>query len=573
MSSTNGHPAAEFRILGPIEAVVGGEPVDLGPPKRRLVLALLALECDRPVAVDRLVELSWETPPPAARRVIFAHIAKLRKALAGVHIVSTPPGYALRVDPESVDVHRFRRLLAHAAADRDPGQRSALLDEALELWRGPPLDGLTGGPAERLCHGLEEQRLSALEDHAEARLATGHHAVLVGELSGHLFRHPHRERLAACLMLALYRCDNTAAALQVYRRTTAALGAELGLDPSHTLTSVHEAILRRDPAVAAPPIVSPARPPAEVHRTPLEAGPAQLPAAVFGFAGRRAELAQLDRLLTETGAEPGAVRIAAICGPAGIGKTALALHWSHRVADRFPGGQLYVNLHGSGTGAAQLSPPGVLRGLLDSLGVPGQRVPAGVEAQAALYRSLLAGRRVLVVLDDARDTDQVRHLLPGTPGCLVVLTSRDPLAGLVAVEGAHPVLPDALTTGEARDLLAGRLGLRRVGAEPAAAEEIIAYCAHLPLALAVVAGRAATSPGRSLAAMAAEMRAEFGHLGHPGGDSAGRRHAALSWSYRRLGVESARPDGRPSLIPGHDGGRPVLASLTTIAPLRQARGA
>lgn len=267
--------AVEFRVLGPIDVVVDGEPVDLGPPKRRLVLALLALECGRPVAVDRLVELSWETPPPAARRVIFAHIAKLRKALAacdryGIRIVSTPPGYALRADPESVDVHRFRLLIARAAAAEDPGERTAVLSEALDMWRGPPLDGVTGGPAERLGHGLEQQRLSAIEDRAEAALAAGRHAILAGELFGHMLRHPHRERLAACLMLALYRCDNTVAALEVYRRTAEALRAELGLDPSPALTAVHEAILRRDPVIDAPararavPAADPARGPGPV---------------------------------------------------------------------------------------------------------------------------------------------------------------------------------------------------------------------------------------------------------------------------------------------------------------------
>jgi len=520
----------EFRVLGPIEAVVDGQLVDLGPPKRRLVLALLALECDRPVAVDRLVELSWEIPPPAARRVIFAHIAKLRRALAGaathgVEIVSMPPGYALRVDRASVDVHRFRHLVARAAARHNPLERSVLLCEALDLWRGPPLDGLTGSPARRLCHGLEEQQLSAIEDNAEANLAAGRHAVLVSELAGHLARHPHRERLAAYLMLAFHRCDNTAGALEVYRQTKAALGAELGLDPSHTLTSVLGAILRRDPSVAVPGMVAQTRPanggrvaeksrrqPSEdIHRVAHEAPdaiPAQLPAAVFAFTGRRAELAQLDMLLAETGRNPTATRITAICGAAGIGKTALALHWAHRVAGRFPDGQLYVDLRGFEPNASPLSPTEALRGFLDALGIPAHRIPVALQAQAALYRSRLAGLRVLVVLDNARDTEQVRNLLPGTPGCLAVLTSRDPLAGLVAVEGAYPVMLDLLTTSEARDLLSRRLGPPRMRAEPAAVEEIIACCARLPRALAIVAARVATNPGFSLAAMAAELRGD-----------------------------------------------------------------
>lgn len=247
-----------FRVLGPSAAMIDGRAVDLGPPKRRVLLALLLLECGRCVPVERLVDIAWEVPPPAARRVVFAHVARLRKALApaaayGVELVSTPPGYTLRVDPARVDAHLFRRLVQDGAALDDPVARAAVLRRALDLWHGPALDDLAGGPGlQRVRQGLENLRLMALEDRIEADLAAGRHRLVRGELAELVAQQPQYERLAGQLMLALYRCGNVSEALEVYGRTRAHLADELGLDPGPELSDLHTTILRRDRSLAAP---------------------------------------------------------------------------------------------------------------------------------------------------------------------------------------------------------------------------------------------------------------------------------------------------------------------------------
>jgi DNA-binding SARP family transcriptional activator len=257
VSHTWPHGPVEFRLLGSLEAVVDGQPVDLGPPKRRVLLALLLLECGRCVPVDRLVDIAWEVPPPAARRVVFAHVARLRKALApaaayGVSLVSTSPGYTLRADPAQVDAHVFRRLVQEASTG-DPRLQADRLRRALDLWRGPMLGDLPVGPGlQRICHGLDTLRLMALEDRFEADLAAGRHRTVRGELAELVAQHPQYERLAGHLMLALYRCGNTGDALEVYRRTRAHLAAELGLDPGPELSQLHATILRRDRSLTAP---------------------------------------------------------------------------------------------------------------------------------------------------------------------------------------------------------------------------------------------------------------------------------------------------------------------------------
>jgi DNA-binding SARP family transcriptional activator len=250
--------SVQFRILGPLEAAIDGRLVDLGPPKRRVLLALLLLESGRPVPLERLVDLAWEAPPPAARRVVFAHVARLRKALApaarhGVQLVSTPPGYTLRTDPEYIDAHLFRQLIRDGAAAGDPRARADLLGRALRLWRGPALDDLAGGPGmQRICHGLDNLRLITLEDRIEADLAAGRHRLVRGELAELVAHHPLHERLAAQLMLALYRCGNTSEALEVYQRTRSHLASELGLDPGPELSQLHATMLRRDRSLAPP---------------------------------------------------------------------------------------------------------------------------------------------------------------------------------------------------------------------------------------------------------------------------------------------------------------------------------
>jgi DNA-binding winged helix-turn-helix (wHTH) protein/tetratricopeptide (TPR) repeat protein len=299
--------------------------------------------------------------------------------------------------------------------------------------------------------------------------------------------------------------------------------------------------------------------------------PAQLPMAVRGFAGRSGELERLDALLTGTapGAAPSTVVISAVSGAPGVGKTSLAVHWAHRIADRFPDGQLYVNLRGFDPGGAVMEPADAVRGFLDALGV--ERVPPGFDARIALYRSTLAGRRVLVVLDNARDAEQVRPLLPGTPGCLVIVTSRDRLTPLVAAEGAYPLPLDPLTDDEARALLAARLGADRVAAEPAAVDEIITRCARLPLALGIAAAHATTRPNSPLADQAAQLRETAGGLdAFDGGDPATNARVVFSWSYRELDPDAARLFRLLGLHGGPDLAAPAAASLAGV-PVGAAR--
>ena len=382
--------------------------------------------------------------------------------------------------------------------------------------------------------------------------------------------HPLDEGLHAQLMLALYHCGRQADALAAYQRLRATLGEQLGIDPHQAIRDLETAILRQDASLSLDTQAGAVALPRAAACPPVPV-PAQLPPAVAGFVGRDAELARLDALLPGPAADgsepPRTMVISAIAGTAGAGKTTLALHWAHRVRDHFPDGQLYVNLRGFDPSEPATDPDHALRGFLEALGVPPERVPGGVDAKTGLFRSLLSGKRVLVVLDNARDTEQARPLLPGAADCLALVTSRNQLTGLIAAEGAQPLQLDLLTVPEARDLLARRLGARRVGAEQQAAEEIIASCARLPLALAIVAARAAARPGFPLARIASELR-QAGTLLDPfdDGELAVNVRAVFACSYRALSTGAARLFRLLGLHPGPDISAFAAASLAGVAP-------
>jgi DNA-binding SARP family transcriptional activator/predicted negative regulator of RcsB-dependent stress response len=559
-----------FRVLGPVEIEADdGQVHTLGRRQERCLLAILLLEAGRVVPVDRLCQLLWDdNPPEQARRAVHAHVARIRAALTrtgGVELLSQRDGYLLRVDPDSVDAHRFRTLISQATGTADPVERDRLLGEALRLWRGPALYKATTSDRlrQRLCADLEEQRLQALEEATATGLALGRHRELLGELARLGAEHPLRERLVELHMLALYRCGRTAEALDVYQRARTRLADELGLDPGTALQQLQQAVLRGEPRTE--PKGTPV--PAESRVTP-----AQLPADLPSFTGRSYPLRQLDALLPDAGkaASATAVVISAIAGTPGVGKTALAVHWAHRVQHRFPDGQLYANLRGFNPGAAPTPPARVVRGFLDALNVPAQRIPTEPDAQIGLYRSLLADRRVLVLLDNARDADQVRPLLPGAPGCVTVVTSRNLLTSLVAIEGARPLTLDLLSADEARQLLTARLGEPRVAAEPAAVAELIELCARLPLALAIAAARAATEPDLALAAINEQLRAARGTLNALAGeDTASDVRAVFSWSYHTLTPAAARLFRLLGLHPGPDLSAAAAASLAGL-PLEPA---
>jgi DNA-binding SARP family transcriptional activator len=561
----------DLRLLGAVEIRTGGgELIPLRRRQERLALGVLLLEPGRPVAAGRLISLLWEdTPPPAARNTLQAILSRLRKALRDAddgepRLLAQGDGYVLLVRPETVDLHRFRAMVEQARTVDDPESRSAGLAAALELWRGPALaDAASGAVRARLCDSLEELRFAALSDRIDADLAAGRHAELVEELCGLVAEHPLREQLYGQLMLSLYRCGRRADALDAYRRARRLLVDELGIEPGPRLRTL-EARIIADRAMETPTIVGTGREAAAAAALV----PAQLPPDVAGFVGRAEDLRRLDALL---GGRLTAPMICVITGAAGVGKTTLAVHWAQLVRDRFADGQLYLNLRGFDPVGPPTSPAEVLPVLLQMLLVPAAQIPATVAAQVGVYRSILAGRRMLIVLDNVRDAEQVRPLLPGVPGCAVVMTSRCQLTSLVVIEGANLLPLDLLSAAEARELLVHRLGAARVAAESATVDDLIARCARLPLALAIVAARAATHPGFALATLAGGSGGSHAGLdAFDGGDHATQVRSVFSWSYQTLSPDAARLFRLLGLHPGPDLAAPAAASLAG-APLRQVR--
>ncbi|WP_460523203.1 AfsR/SARP family transcriptional regulator [Flindersiella endophytica] len=557
----------EFRLFGQMELWAGGQPLDLGTPRQQAVLAALLVDAPRPVGIETLVDRVWDDSPPVeARSVLYSYLSRIRQLLkrAATHTGETtvfverrPAGYVLDIDPERVDLHRFARLVEHG---RDPqrtdADRADALTEALGLWRGPPLAGIQGGWVTQVRSSCHRLRLDAAMQWAQVKLRLGRPTAVVAMLPDLIVEYPLVEPLEDLLMRALHATGRDAEAIDRYTAIRQRLADELGTDPGFELRALHQAILRGElppPAQADQPTVA-----------RVLASPAQLPPDVYGFSGRENELDRLDGLLTAGGHQPTAVVISAVSGTAGVGKTALAVHWAHRVRDEFTDGQLYVNLRGFDPAGPPVTPAEAVRGFLDAFEVPPQRIPAAFEAQIALYRSLLADRKVLIVLDNARDAEQARPLLPGAAGSLVVVTSRNQLTGLVATAGAQPMALDLLTTAESRELLSSRLGHDRVTAEPLAADDIIATCVRLPLALAIVAARAATHPSFPLATLAAELRNARSLNAFASTDPATDVRAVFSWSYRQLSTRAARLFRLLGLHPGPDISAPAEASLAGI---------
>ncbi|CDR06902.1 transcriptional regulator AfsR [Streptomyces iranensis] len=582
MNAARGN-SLRFAVLGPVRAWHGKRELDLGSPQQRVVLTALLLRRGRPVTVAELVDAVWgDEPPPAAVSVLRTYASRLRKVLepdrdAGESpqvLVSAADGYLVRVPEHSLDLGVFERRVAEAKKLRAAGEVSAaaeLLRAALDRWEGTPLAGLPGPLAEAERSRLTEERLTALETRLDIDVQLGRHNEVIAELTALTGEHPLRERLCQLLMLALYRSGRQAEALAAYRRTRRTLAVELGIDPGPSLQELHYRILTADASLELSlpeKEAEPWAPPVAPHG----ASPAQLPADLPTFTGRHAELKQVQNLLSDDGTHPAAVQISVIGGMAGVGKTTLAVHVAHRFAHRYPDGQLYINLRGFDPADSVMPPEEAIRVFLDALGVPSQRIPASLDAQAALYRSLLADRRVLILLDDARDTEQVRPLLPGSPGCLVIVTSRNQLTGLIAGAGAHPLTLNSLTPAEAHGFLVRRVGSAPLAAEPEATEEIITRCARLPLALAIVAARAATHPGFPLRAVAEELRDSQGSLdAFAGGEPATDMRAAFSSSYEALSAPAARLFRLLGQRTGPDISVPATAALAGLS-LRETRG-
>jgi DNA-binding SARP family transcriptional activator/tetratricopeptide (TPR) repeat protein len=562
----------EIRLFGEVELRAADRLLDVGTPRQQAVLAALVVDAGRPVAAETLIDRIWNDGPPVeARNVLYSHVSRIRRLLgqaalhtggAGPQIGRRHAGYILDIDPDMVDLHRFSRLVGNGNdLRRGDADRASVLAEALGLWRGSPLAALSGPWAEQVRARWSRLRVDAVVRWAQVELRLGHPAPVVAVLHDLVPEYPLVEPLEGLLMRALWAAGRDAEAIDRYSILRRRLAENLGTDPSVELRDLHRAIMRGEP----PP--EPAAPTGGP-----DAPPAQLPPDTPGFTGRDRELSFLDDLTAKAHDRALAVVIIAISGTAGIGKTALAVHWAHRVRDKFTDGQLYVNLRGFDPTGPPVPPAEVVRRFLDALEVPAQRIPASFAAQVGLYRSLLSGRRILVVLDNARDAEQIRPLLPGEPGCQALVTSRNQLAGLVT-EGAHPLTLDLLSAAESREFLARRLGPDRVAAEPRAVAEIITLCARLPLALAIMAARAATHPRFGLDVLATDLRAARGGLDtFAGSDPATDARAVFSWSYRQLSPGAARLFRLLGLHPGPDVATPAAASLAglpagTVRPL------
>jgi DNA-binding SARP family transcriptional activator/tetratricopeptide (TPR) repeat protein len=562
----NGQPDVAINVLGELEVRLDGGPLPCGHARQRSVLTALAVDADRVVSVDGLIDRVWgERAPRRARSVLRTYLAHLRQALrpTGATIVRRDTGYVLAVDPETVDLRRFHRLVASARGTGDPRAALALVEDALELWRGEPLAESDTEWAHAVRERLRQGHLAARADRVDLALRCGRHRELVAELTTWTTTNPLDERSAGQLMLALYRDGRQADALAHYRRTRQRLVEELGADPGPELQRLHQRILTADRSLNdAPPAADDATGPA--------AAPRQLPAAPAPFVGRHDELDRLDETLRSLRSDPAAtVVIGAIAGAGGIGKTWLALRWAHRNADRFPDGQLFVDLRGFSPGGQPMDPAVAVRGFLDALGVDPGRIPVDQHAQAALLRSLVAGKRMLLVLDNAVDAAQVTPLLPGSDTCTVLVTSRNRLPGLITGQGARHFALHSLDDTDARDLLTTRLGSARVEAEPAAVGELLRSCGGFPLALSIIAGRAHTNPHLPLTAIAEELR-DSGLDALDEGDPAASLPAVLSWSRRALTTDQATAFALLGTAPGPDIGFPAAASLVGMPP-KEAR--
>jgi DNA-binding SARP family transcriptional activator/tetratricopeptide (TPR) repeat protein len=569
-----------FHLLGAVEVRTDSVPLPMGSTKQTAVLAALLVHANQPLSTEVLVDRVWgEAAYDGARRTLHTYVARIRRLLAQAdaaqagsqhrrthaRVLRSGGGYLLETDLDQVDLHRFRRLVEQAGQSVSAdATRALLLREALALWQGEPLAGVPGDWAARTRTSWHRERHDAVIAWTEIELRLGNPGIVIAPLTDLADEHPLVEPLAVALIRALHAASRPAEALDRYATIRRQLADGLGVDPGPALRAAHQAILHGGGTASMAPA------PSRVGGG-RSGAPAQLPLDVRGFTGRGAELAALDVALATSGEEPTAVVISAVSGTAGVGKTALVVHWAHRVRRYFPDGQLYVNLHGFDPAGAPLRTTEAVRGFLEAFDVPPHRMPTSVESQVSLYRSLVNGRRILIIVDNVRTAEQVRPLLPGTAGAMVVVTSRNALPGLVAGEGAHPLNVDVLSAAEAREFLGRRIGRDQVVAEPAAVDEIIAACARLPLALAILAARAATHPRLPLSKLAAELGAAQHSLdAFAGDDPATDVRAVFSWSYRVLAPAAARLFRLLGLHPGPDFTAVAAASLAGV-PVESAR--
>jgi DNA-binding SARP family transcriptional activator/tetratricopeptide (TPR) repeat protein len=569
-------------VLGPLRASRDGMPLALGSVRQRAVLGLLALQAGTSLHRAAIVDGLWAgDPPPTSVAMVQGHVSRIRRILGsapgpegGDPLSWDGSGYRLSPGCVRLDLAEFDELSERARRAAGAGEVVAacgLYEAALAVWQGRALEDievLRGHPA---VTGLDRRRAATVIDYARVAAGSGLIERLIPHLEALAAWDSLDERVHAHLIDALAATGNQAAALRLYLEVAARLDRELGISPGPELSAAHQQILRpavapaSDAAAAVPASADARSPRADRAGLPGCAVPLQLPPAVPRFAGRSSELAVLASTLDRAAGEGSSAVIIAITGSAGIGKTALAVHWAHHVADRFPDGQLHVDLRGFGPAGRAVTAAEAVRQFLEGLGVTPDRIPVSLDAQAALYRSLLAGRRVLIVLDNARDAGQVRPLLPASPASLALITSRNQLTGLLAADGAHVLTLDVLSQAEAQELLVRRLGRARLAAQPAAVAETITLCARLPLALSITAARAVAGPDRPFAVLAAELRGAQDRLNFlDAGDAATDVRTVFSWSCQQLSGPAARMFRFLGLHSGPDITAQAAASLAGV---------
>ncbi|MGY0459972.1 BTAD domain-containing putative transcriptional regulator [Kitasatospora sp. cg17-2] len=562
----------EFKILGPLEVWTDdGRRARTEGAKQERMLGTLLLNAGTVVPVARLVDALWDDEPPAtAPRQVRNLAGLLRRKLAAAQdgppvLLTDGPGYRIAPNGHQVDALTFAHRVSVARGLAERGEPAAAVEEfrsALGLWRGPVLDGLSGSLLAAGALALDELRLTAWENCLDLEADLGRHRQSIPELTALVAEHPLRDRFVTQLVRALQRAGRRADALAAHRRFAHRLADELGLDPGPELQVLHQELLKDGAAPTQHGAAPAPRPPRPRQHLPR---PAQLPPALATFVGRRAELSALDGLTDPAG--PAAAGIGVVTGGAGTGKTALAVHWAHRVRERFPDGQLHLNLGGYALDPP-LTPHEALARFLRALGTDLERVPGTVDESAALYRSLLADRRVLVLLDNAHNAEQVRPLLPGSAGSLALVTGRDGLTGLTACDGARRLVLDVLPRTEAVELVARIAGAERTRAEPRAAAELAAACGHLPLALGIAAGRLAERPHRTLVEHTAELRDAEDRLTalQIDSDAASAVRVAFDLSYRALQPTAQRLFRLLGLAPGNCISTAAAAALAGSAP-------
>lgn len=552
-----------FRVLGPLEATADDTPLPIPSGRLTTLLAGLLLRANRTVPIDLLIRWLWDGDEPDPRRAkatIQEYIRRLRRILGSDGLIRTAPGgYLINADDDTLDLIRFHTLAARGRSAAEAGEPNAAaerLTAALDLWRGPALLNTHS----RALHddeliNLAEERLVVSERWAEMMLEIGEHERVIPDLLALTKEHPLRERLWGHLVLALYRDQRHADAIAAYAKVRATLADQLGVDPGPSLRRLHQAVLTNDPILDPKP--SPPRP------APTPETPHQLPADINHFTGRTDDLGLLTQQVNMDTDHTTA--IAAIEGTAGVGKTALAIHFAHRVAGSLPGGQLYINLRGYGPGDL-MTPYAALAVLLSALGTGVERLPADLDARAALWRTYTSSRKILVLLDNARDTRQVRPLLPGS-GCLALVTSRAQLRGLVARDGARRMVLDRLDMPDALFLLTSVVGEDRVTAEPDPARSIVIGCARLPLAVRILGERISRHPHTPLAEISEQINNEHDRLAmfDLQDDEDTNLSAVFMHSYQSLDKDAARLFRLLGAQPATDFTPPAAAAVAGIS--------